>query len=310
MNKIIFIVLFSTLLDASDLRGNLPTQKSYQVYDTLNERFGVTYSVLNKTLKSETNEDKEPHNSNNENLNNTLIKKVELEKRQRVNFRAAVIKNQRDDWKKHNFHGRKQDDYDYDDNDYDDESYDNYNNDYENSDYDSNDEGNEEEDYDSDRDFFRNFKSNKKGHKFKKKTMFAKGINKDGSQHEMGRGSTSNRFLKPTSETSDEFIFKKISCLKDNVLSLELKNSVLRDQNGKLGVMNMGHQLQFLTETNLKDALNYVGWAVGEDGVLMLNGNNVFYHCKIANTYFIYDHLVQDDCHPIELNVVKLASCQ
>ncbi|KAI5958087.1 hypothetical protein KGF57_002895 [Candida theae] len=100
-----------------------------------------------------------------------------------------------------------------------------------------------------------------------------------------------------------------VACYTNATLRMTLRDSILRDSDGRIGCIVSGHQFQFDGPTPQHGAVFAAGWSVTKDGQLALGNSTKFYQCASGHFYNLYDQSIGFQCHPVTLDVVELIDC-
>ncbi|KAF1989424.1 hypothetical protein K402DRAFT_350318 [Aulographum hederae CBS 113979] len=105
-----------------------------------------------------------------------------------------------------------------------------------------------------------------------------------------------------------------VGCDSPTALSLNIRNGILKDRQGRIGYIASNYQFQFDGPPQ-HGALVTAGFSVCGNGSLALGPKNVFYQCLSGGKpgsfdyYNLYDRWIAPQCEPVTISIVKLQQC-
>ncbi|TAQ85208.1 hypothetical protein B7494_g6469 [Chlorociboria aeruginascens] len=96
-------------------------------------------------------------------------------------------------------------------------------------------------------------------------------------------------------------------CGASGSLTLTLADTILKDEQDRIGSIVANHQFQFDGPVAQDGAIYTAGWSTCSNGSLALGGSTVFYRCLSGTFYNLYDENIGEQCEPIGLYVLPCA---
>lgn len=110
-------------------------------------------------------------------------------------------------------------------------------------------------------------------------------------------------------EASFEGAARYVACALDTTLLVTLENGVLRDVQGRVGLIVASKQFQFDGPPPQHGAIYSAGWSVTSAGYLQLGSETKFWQCRLGEHYNLYNEEIAYQCSPVVLEVVELTTC-
>lgn len=99
------------------------------------------------------------------------------------------------------------------------------------------------------------------------------------------------------------------ACSSDTALKATLKDGILRDSKGRVGLIVSNRQFQFDGPPPQAGAIYANGWSITKDGYLALGSSDEFFQCLLGDFYNLYDQNVAAQCHPVKIQVIEFVQC-
>lgn len=100
-----------------------------------------------------------------------------------------------------------------------------------------------------------------------------------------------------------------VACSETPSVAITLRDGVLRDAQGRIGLIVLSRQFQFDGPPPQYGTLYAAGWLVTPRGTLALGNQTEFYQCMLGSFYNLYDASIAPQCSPVMFEVVEIVSC-
>lgn len=119
----------------------------------------------------------------------------------------------------------------------------------------------------------------------------------------------SRKHFRRDDETPFAGAARYVACALDTTLLVTLENGILRDIQGRVGLIVASKQFQFDGPPPQHGAIYSAGWSVTSAGYLQLGSETKFWQCQLGEHYNLYNEEIAYQCSPVVLEVVELTTC-